>query len=180
VIFSGELTPSKEVNVRGTFFVTKGYLQLLGKEQKGTVIDLTTGAAVSIFPTLSSYSLSKLVALQIQAYVAAENPNVTAVAVHPGVLMTDMTADAFKRFALDTTELVGGVGVWLATDKAAFLTGKYISANWSVDELVERKEEISSEGKLSIALVGKFRSSSLLNTAIELSHWCNSVVFSLM
>lgn len=113
---------------------------------------------MSIFPTLSSYSLSKLVALQIQAYVATENPNVIAVAVHAGVLMTDMTVDAFKRFSLDTTELVGGVGVWLATDNAAFLTGKYISANWSADELVERQEEITSEGKLSIALVGKFGS----------------------
>ncbi len=122
------------------------------------MINLTTGAAVSIFPTLSSYPLSKLVVLQIQAYVAAENPNVTAVAVHPGVLMTDMTIDAFKRFALDTAELVGGVSVWLATDRVAFLTGKYISANWSVDELIQRKNGITCEGKLSIALVGKFGS----------------------
>lgn len=69
--------------------------------------------------------------------------------------MTDMTLDAFKRFALDTPELVGGVGVWLATDNAAFLNGKYISANWSIEELLERKEEILSGGLLSVALVGK-------------------------
>ena len=113
---------------------------------------------MSIFPTLSSYSLSKLVAVQIQAYVAAEKPNVTAVAVRPGVLMTDMNVDTFKRFALDTTELVVGVGVGLATHKAAFPHWEVYQRQRSVNELFERKEEITSEGKLSIALVGKFGS----------------------
>jgi NAD(P)-dependent dehydrogenase (short-subunit alcohol dehydrogenase family) len=136
--------------------MTQGFLQLLGTEKRGTVINMTTGAAVALFPTLSSYSLSKLVEFQIQAFVAAENRNVTAVALHPGVVYTDMTLDTFKRFALDTHGLVGGTGVWLSTDQAAFLSGKYISANWAVDELVRRKEEINAGGKLSIALTGDF------------------------
>ncbi len=150
------LTRGKEVNVHGTFLVTQGFLQLLGAKNQGSVINMTTGAAVGLFPGLSSYSLSKLVAFQLQAFVAAENPNVTAVALHPGVVDTDMTLDMFKKFALDTPGLVGGVGVWLATEKASFLTGKYISANWAVDELVARKDEITSEGKLSLVLTGKF------------------------
>jgi NAD(P)-dependent dehydrogenase (short-subunit alcohol dehydrogenase family) len=146
----------QETNVRGTFITTQGFLKLLGKENKGYIVNLTTGGALQVVPGLSSYSLSKLVALQIQAYVAAENPNVVATALHPGVVMTDMTMDAFKRFAKDTPQLVGGVGNWLASDKAAFLNGKYITANWCVAELSSRKDEIVSEGKLSIGLVGKF------------------------
>jgi hypothetical protein len=59
-------------------------------------------------------------------------------------------------FAKDTPELVGGLGVWLATEKAAFLNGKYIESNWSVDDLMARKGEIVSEGKLSIVLKGEF------------------------
>lgn len=117
---------------------------------------MTTGIAVGVAPGMSSYALSKLVALQIQAFVAAENPNVTAVSLNPGVVLTDMTMDSFKRFALDTPELVGGTAVWLATEQASFLTGKYVCANWSMDDLSARKDEITSEGKLSIALVGKF------------------------
>ncbi|PVH71991.1 NAD(P)-binding protein [Cadophora sp. DSE1049] len=144
-----------EVNGRGTFLITQGFLQLLGKEKKGSVINLTTGAAVSTFPGISSYAISKLIHIQLAAYIAVENPNVTAVALHPGTVHTDMTLDSFVRFSLDTPELVGGVGVWLATDKAAFLTGKYVSANWDVEELVERKDEITG-GKLSVALVGDF------------------------
>lgn len=105
---------------------------------------------------MSSYPLSKLVALQIQAYVASENPNVIATTLNPGAVMTDMMTDMFKRFAKDTPELGGGVGNWLASGKAAFLNGKYITANWCVDELSSRKDEIVSEGKLSIDLVVKF------------------------
>lgn len=66
-----------------------------------------------------------------------------------------MTIPSFFRFCLDTPELVGGFGVWLATEKAEFLNGKYVSVNWDVEELMRRKEEILG-GKLSMALVGDF------------------------
>lgn len=66
--------------------------------------------------------------------------------------------DYFRPFSKDTHELVSGLGVWLSTDKASFLNGKYIESNWSVNELVERKEEIVQQGKLSVGLVGEFGS----------------------
>jgi len=145
-----------ETNARGTFLVTQGFLKLLGKDGKGSIVNMTSGLALISFPGMSSYSLSKLVALQLQAFIAVENPNVTAIALHPGIVMTEMTTDDFKPFAKDTPELVGGVGVWLSTEKAAFLNGKYIESNWSVNDLAARKEEIVSDGKLSLVLKGEF------------------------
>jgi len=144
-----------ETNVHGTFLATQGFLKVLGKERKGTIINITTAAALQVLPTMSSYSISKLAILQLNAFVAAENSNVRAITLHPGIILTDMTTEVFKRFAHDTPELVGGVGVWLATEKAAFLNGKYLASNWSVDDLVARKDEILSEGKLSVGLIGK-------------------------
>jgi NAD(P)-dependent dehydrogenase (short-subunit alcohol dehydrogenase family) len=85
--------------VRGTFLVTQGFLKLLGKEKKGSIISLTTFAAHMPFPGLSGYSISKLALTQLQAFIAVENPNVTAVAVHPGLILTDATLDYFKPFA---------------------------------------------------------------------------------
>ena len=61
-----------------------------------------------------------------------------------------------RPFAKDTFELAGGVAVWLATEQAAFLNGRYISSNWSVDELVARKEEIVSQEKLLVGIKGEF------------------------
>ncbi|KAF2664020.1 hypothetical protein BT63DRAFT_429554 [Microthyrium microscopicum] len=94
--------------------------------------------------------------LQLTAFVAAENPNVAAFALHPGVVPTDMLVDSFKKFALDKPELVGGTATWLATDQARFLTGRFINSNWSVDDLLARKDEIGGGDQLKIALQGKF------------------------
>jgi hypothetical protein len=94
----------------------------------------------------------------LQAYIAAENPNVTAMALHPGIVKTDMTNPIFEPFALDTTTLIGGVGAWLSTEQAAFLSGKYIESNWSVEDLVAKKDEIVSKRLLSIILKGEFGS----------------------
>ncbi|KAH7413157.1 putative oxidoreductase ucpA [Cadophora sp. MPI-SDFR-AT-0126] len=141
-----------ETNVKGVFLLTQGFLRLLGKERKGSIVALSTSAAFMAFPGMSCYSISKLASTQLQAFVAAENPNVTAISVHPGIVLTDMTLDAFRPYAKDTPELVGGLGVWLSTEKAEFLNGRYIEANWSVDDLVARKEEIVGKGKLSVKL----------------------------
>ncbi|KAI9810259.1 MAG: hypothetical protein M1827_006393 [Pycnora praestabilis] len=157
----GDVPPGKwwadfEMNVHGPFLVLHGFLQLLGTEREGSIVTMTSGVTTGIFPTTSSYTLSKLAIQHLQAFIAAEYPKVTATSLHPGVVMTDMTKDQWKPFAHDTPELVGSTGVWLATEKAKFLSGKYISANWSVDDLMARKDEIISEGKLSMGLKGEF------------------------
>ena len=51
---------------------------------------------------------------------------------------------------------MGGTGVWLATDAAKFLTGRFVSANWDVEDLVKRKEEILAGNDLKMVYQGKF------------------------
>jgi len=46
--------------------------------------------------------------------------------------------------------------VWLATNSAKFLTGRFVSANWDVDDLVKRKEEILGGNDLKMVYQGKF------------------------
>ena len=79
-----------EVNVKGLFLVTRGFLKLLGTEKPGYVINLSTGIAAFVQGTLSSYSISKTSTLRFTEYVAAEYPNVHAVAVQPGIVATNM------------------------------------------------------------------------------------------
>lgn len=140
--------------------MTQSFLKLLPTpETPAKIITLTTGAAYEVFPGLSAYGLSKLVDLELMTYVAAENPNVVAVAIHPGIVPTEMTIETFMPFAKDTPELVSGVGAWLAAWEGVdrrFLSGRYVSANWDVDDLVARKDEIEKEGLLKMNLMGKF------------------------
>ncbi|KAH6880662.1 hypothetical protein B0T10DRAFT_446296 [Thelonectria olida] len=145
------------LNTQGTFLFTTYFLKSLPSDDtKATIINMTSGMAYGIFPGASAYSIGKLNNLQLAALVAAENPNVTAIALHPGVVMTDMLAPEFKRFAFDTPELVGGTAVWLATEKAKFLSGRFVGCNWNVDDLYERREEIQSGKLLQIDLTGTF------------------------
>lgn len=136
--------------------MTSYFLKSLPRDTKATIVNMTSGLAYQVMPGYSAYSLGKLVNLQMAAHVAAENPYVTSVSLHPGVVNTEMTVDAFKRFALDSPELVGGIAVWLSTEKAAFLSGRFVASNWSVDDLYERREEIKSGKLLQMDLLGNF------------------------
>ncbi|KAE8449504.1 hypothetical protein EG329_008113 [Mollisiaceae sp. DMI_Dod_QoI] len=145
-----------EVNVKGTLLMSQEFLKLVGKEKPATIINVSSAAGIAIIPATSSYSLSKLVQIQIQRFIAAENPNVTAISMHPGGVVTSITKPQFVKFSNDTHALAGGVAVWLATDEAKFMNGRYMSVNWSVEELMEKKDEIVSKGDLFTELQGKF------------------------
>jgi hypothetical protein len=44
--------------------------------------------------------------------------------------------------------------VWLTSKEAAFTKGKYLFANWDVDEMVQRADEISAHGTLEMWIEG--------------------------
>jgi len=72
------------------------------------------------------------------------------VAVHLGLVETDMMTEDFRHLGFDIPELAGEVMVWLSAEKARFLSGRVISANWDVGGLVTRKNEIAGEGLLQL------------------------------
>ena len=147
-----------EVNGKGTFLVTRSFIRLLpSSDTPATLINVTSAGAWSVIPSASGYCISKLLTLQQIPFVAEEHQNITAIALHPGMLATDMHDKAFQdHFYLDTPELVGGVAVWLSHEHAKFLSGRFIACKWSVDELLERKEEITSGQQLKVTVVGPF------------------------
>ncbi|TID01629.1 Short chain dehydrogenase andI [Colletotrichum higginsianum] len=142
-------------NVAGAFYPTFHFLRSLPAASHGTIVNVTT-IAHWVVPGMSSYLLAKLASLQLAAHVAAETGgNVTAVGLHPGLVRTDMTSEYFRPFALDTPGLVGGTAVWLCSEAARFLDGRFVAANWDVDDLWERREEIVDKGLLKIDMAGE-------------------------
>ncbi|OLN85698.1 3-oxoacyl-[acyl-carrier-protein] reductase 11 [Colletotrichum chlorophyti] len=144
-----------EINVCGTLYPSMHFLRCLPASARGTIINFTSGAH-SVVPGMSSYMISKLATLQLAAFVAAENKDVTAVAVHPGLVDTDMTVEHFKPFAQDTPALVGGTVVWLCSEKGRFLNGRFVAVNWDVEDLHERRNEIEENGLLKVDIAGQF------------------------
>lgn len=50
--------------------------------------------------------------------------------------------------------LPGQFYVWLCSEEAKFLKNKFVWANWDVDELIARAEEIQNSNLLTIGLRG--------------------------
>jgi hypothetical protein len=51
-------------------------------------------------------------------------------------------------------ELAASFVVWAASPEAAFLKGKFVWANWDVNELIAKKEALESSPQLTIGLIG--------------------------
>jgi NAD(P)-dependent dehydrogenase (short-subunit alcohol dehydrogenase family) len=88
----------------------------------------------------------------------AENPDIKVFCVHPGIVATEMLAEAegsSSAPAVDTIALPAATMLYLTSGKADYLSGRYISATWDLGE-VERdwKEKIVTQhvlvNKLSI------------------------------
>jgi len=56
--------------------MTQEFLRLAGTNKPASIINVTSAGGIAIIPQTASYSLSKLVQIQIQRFIAAENPNV--------------------------------------------------------------------------------------------------------
>jgi short-subunit dehydrogenase len=146
----------QEVNIKGTLLMTQSFLSLVGPSKPATIINITSAAGIAIIPHTSSYSLSKLVQIRMQPFVSTENPNAVAARLHPDSIITPITKPMFEKFSLDTHELAGGSAVWLATEEASFMNGRYMRANWSVGDLMAREKEVVEKGLLLPELQGSF------------------------
>lgn len=48
--------------------------------------------------------------------------------------------------------LCGGFLTWLTKERRAWLSGRYLSVHWDVDELEAKKDEIVNEDKLKFRM----------------------------
>jgi NAD(P)-dependent dehydrogenase (short-subunit alcohol dehydrogenase family) len=156
--------------------VTDYYIASLGEtseEHAGTIINVTSHVGLLEMPTSSAYAISKLAVIKLNEMIAAgkfenfhpityimmltrftEHSSIRAVSVHPGIVPTALSS--LGKLALDSVELAGHFNLWLASPRAAFLQGRYVTANWHVDELEAHKDEILSENLLRLQLAATY------------------------
>jgi NAD(P)-dependent dehydrogenase (short-subunit alcohol dehydrogenase family) len=78
-----------EVNLVSVFYLTQASLPAL-KANGGRVLNISTGAAVRAIPTWTAYCAAKAGQLHLTRTLAAEEPGITAIAMRPGVMDTEM------------------------------------------------------------------------------------------
>jgi hypothetical protein len=58
----------------------------------------------------------------------------------------------FGPAAKDTVELAGAFNLYLASPRANFLRGRFVTANWDVEELEANKAKIAQENLFTLGL----------------------------
>ncbi|GJE98160.1 SDR family oxidoreductase [Phanerochaete sordida] len=152
---------SFEVNVRGTYLVTRAFLPLLvACGGAKTVVNVTTAGAVGFLPRYSAYSISKLAMLRLAEWLGHEygDAGVLAHAVHPGMVMTDMAATLPPEFVGapiwdDVPALPAHTLLWLVRERREWLAGRYVDCRWDVEALLARRQEVVDGDKLKVNLV---------------------------
>ena len=140
-----------DTNVVGPFGVTKAYLSMPNPVKK-TVINVS-----SVASQLSGYRIgygpSKAAATQVMQHFAAEQKdgNVKIVSFHPGAIWTPGTEKTLgKIFSKDaphweSIDLPAHFALWLSGPESDFLHGRFVWAQWDVDELIALKEKLEKE-----------------------------------
>ncbi|GAC1695948.1 MAG: 3-oxoacyl-[acyl-carrier-protein] reductase [Candidatus Limnocylindrales bacterium] len=128
-----------DLNLRGTFLVTKAAMRPMMKARGGRIVNVASIAGVSGNAGQANYSAAKAGIIGFTKTVAREmaSRNITANAVAPGFIPTDLTSivpqavqDALlKQVPLGrfgTVEDVANAIAFLVSDEAAYITGQVL------------------------------------------------------
>jgi NAD(P)-dependent dehydrogenase (short-subunit alcohol dehydrogenase family) len=169
-----ELREIFETNVMGAFNSLQAFAPLAAPNAKlfNTSSGIAHFAPKASLPCVFSYAATKAAAVKMIDYFAAENPGIHVVSVQPGIIATEVNPNitsgpdtgmdydldsllyCFNTNSIYTVELPAHFLVWLASDEAKFLKGKFVWANWDTQELMARADEIQQSMLLRVSLNG--------------------------
>lgn len=149
-----------DVNLKGTFNVTRAYLPLMLNKSGGlkTVVNLSSIGALIAVPGGGSYRTSKLAVLRWTEVLQLdyEDQGLLAYCIHPGAIMSKLAENlpvSLQRTLQDKPELAANTLAWLTQERRPWLGGRYVSCTWDMPELMSRREEIFKGDKLKMRMV---------------------------
>ena len=131
-----------EVNLKGTYIVTKAVTKYMMKKRKGSIINLSSVVGVAGNAGQCNYSASKAGIIGFTKSVAKElaSRNIRSNAVAPGFIETDMTAvlsDEVKESIhnqiplkrMGTAKEVANLIYFLGSEESSYITGQVINVD---------------------------------------------------
>jgi NAD(P)-dependent dehydrogenase (short-subunit alcohol dehydrogenase family) len=148
-----------EVNVQGAYHVVRYTLPhliesaaRLGAEGRsgGHLVLLSSIGAQLLMPGASDYQTSKHAINRLCEFVQSDHgeDGIKCFAVHPGGVATELghaMPEALHEYLIDTPDLAACFILWLTSGQADWAKGRYLAANWDVDELASARAEIESD-----------------------------------
>lgn len=150
------------VNYTGTFLCAKYLIPLLLGTDDGAkaFIGVSSLAALIVNGPIANaqYCASKTAQLKLLEHIHEQyhEEGLKAFAIHPGAVLSEMARDTAPPHILDmlkdSVDLCGAFCTWLTKDDKSWLSGRLLCANWDVEELQARKEEIVEKDLLKLKL----------------------------
>ncbi|VUC37068.1 unnamed protein product [Clonostachys rosea] len=141
-----------DINVLGAFNTIQSFGPAL--TGKAHVFNVSSGMAhIAPVSGFWVYCTVKAAVVKMFDFLHVEHPDWHVVQIQPGVIATDLNT-RFNFPKTDDPKLPSQFLVWLASSEASFLKGKFVWANWDVEELKARAEEIKNSLLLRVSLNG--------------------------
>ena len=129
-------------NLKGAFLVTKAALRQMLRQRSGRIVNVSSVSGIRGNPGQANYASAKAALIAFTKTVAREasSRNVTANAVAPGMIETDITSGMPEKAReaivaqiplgrMGTPDDVAEVVAFLASDAAAYITGAVIQVD---------------------------------------------------
>ena len=147
---------SWEVNIKGAYHVARYCLpHLIESARKhsakgstgGHLILISSVGAQLLTPGASDYQTSKHAVNRLCEFINLDHgeDGIKCFAIHPGGVPTTLAKkmpESMHAYLVDKPELAAGFIVWLCSGKADWAKGRYLSADWDINELMQMKDEI--------------------------------------
>ena len=131
-----------DTNLKGAFLCTRAVAKFMSKQRSGRIINMSSVVGQMGNAGQANYCASKSGLIGLTKSVARElaRRNVTANAITPGFIVTDMTEDMTDKAREAMTEQIplGRLGesedvanavLFLASDQSAYITGQVLGVN---------------------------------------------------
>ncbi len=159
----GESDPERwwyswQVNVQGAYHVARYTLPHLINSARahavkgrsgGHLILLSSVGAQLLMSGASDYQTAKHAINRLCEFIQVDHgeDGIKCFAIHPGGVATELglsMPEAFHEYLDDAPDLAACFAVWLASGRADWAKGRYLSATWDVDALAAMRDEILS------------------------------------
>ncbi|KAK5054574.1 hypothetical protein LTR84_001465 [Exophiala bonariae] len=159
-----EVWSQVEVNAKSALYFAERFYAQPGDERKFIINVSTASVHDTAHPGVRdrpAYTLSKATSTLVFQLLAQDVPatKVQVVSFHPGIIYSDgwIKLGVPRSDLFDEDAVPGSFAVWLATEQAEFLHGRFVWSLWDVEELAtgELRKRIDSDPHfLRLSIVG--------------------------